>query len=278
MFPTIVLATSLSESSMRTLCCLSGLKAAGTQKVILTHVMNIRDVGSLYRQLKALALPALERQAELLRQMGFAVEIEVRLGLPYHEIETVAKERDASLIAVHLTTESLMESAFVGGIAYEVIQRSDRPVLAMKGVFANGGCEPICEEVLQHVLFPTDFSDNAERALTTLLELVATAHPAVTVVHVQETPEDAESTQVALEAIAERLSTAGARDVQVELRSGSPTAELLALSTQLEHSLIVMGSQGAGFIKEVFLGSVSHNLVRLSRQPVLLVPAARERC
>ncbi len=278
MFSTIVLGTSLSENSTRTLCCLRGMKAAGMQKVILTHAMNIRDVGSLYRQLKALALPALEHQAAILRDMGFEVELEMRLGLPYHEIESVAKERDASLIAVHLTTESLLEAAFVGGVAYEVIQRSDRPVLAMKGVFKDGGCEPICEEVLRHVLFPTDFSDNAALALDTLLKLVAESHPGVTVVHVQEGAEEATETTAALDDVARQLRDAGASQVTVELRSGSPTSELLTISSQLEHSLIVMGTQGKGFIKEVFLGSVSHNLVRLARQPVLLVPTARERC
>ncbi|MEX0727597.1 MAG: universal stress protein, partial [Planctomycetaceae bacterium] len=182
MFSTIVLGTSLSENSTRTLCCLRGLQAAGTQKVLLIHAMNIRDVGTLYRQLRALALPTLERQKQMLQEMGFEVETDIRLGLPYYEIQQVAKDRDASLIAVHLTTESLLEAAFVGGVAYEIIQRADRPVLAMKAAFTEEGCEPLCENVLHHVLFPTDFSANAERALDYLLELVAAAKPAVTVI------------------------------------------------------------------------------------------------
>jgi hypothetical protein len=32
--------------------------------------------------------------------MGFEVEVDIRLGLPFYEIQQVAKERDASLIAV----------------------------------------------------------------------------------------------------------------------------------------------------------------------------------
>ena len=39
--------------------------------------------------------------------------------------------------------------------------------------------------------------------------------------------------------------------------------------------LVVMGSQGHGFIKELFLGSVSHGVARLSDASVLLVPARR---
>jgi nucleotide-binding universal stress UspA family protein len=39
--------------------------------------------------------------------------------------------------------------------------------------------------------------------------------------------------------------------------------------------LIVMGRQGRGPIPEIFLGSVSHNMVRHAPIPVLLVPALR---
>jgi nucleotide-binding universal stress UspA family protein len=33
-----------------------------------------------------------------------------------------------------------------------------------------------------------------------------------------------------------------------------------------------MGTQGKGFIKEIFLGSVAHNVSRLAACPVLLIP------
>ncbi|WLD15519.1 universal stress protein [Planctellipticum variicoloris] len=282
MLSTIVVGTSLSENSTRTLCCLRGLRAGGARKVFLVHAMNIRDVGTLFRQLQALALPALERQAQLLRDMGFEVETDVRLGLPYYEIQQVASEQDASVIAVHLTTESLLESAFVGGVAYEVIQRADRPVLAMKATFTEQGCEPLCENTLDHILFPTDFSANAERALDLLADIVAVAHSTVTVVHVREGDGDTPASEVALDAdrqrlseIAARLTASKAQAVNVVIRCGSPTAELLSISTLHAPSMIIMGSQGAGFIREVFLGSVSHNLVRHAPVPVLLVPAFR---
>lgn len=82
-------------------------------------------------------------------------------------------------------------------------------------------------------------------------------------------------TKAAFDEIARLISEAGAASATVELRPGSPTSDLLAISGQLEYSLIVKGTQGKGFIKEVFLGSVSHNLVRLAHQPVLLVPIVR---
>lgn len=152
----------------------------------------------------------------------------------------------------------------------------------MKADISEEGCVVLCENVLRHILFPTDFSENAERALDVLEQIVAAAQPAVTLIHVREeignadqNDQQAEADRHRLEAISSRLQQHGAKSVKIELREGSPTAEILVITQQNEHSLIVLGSQGAGFIKEVFLGSVSHNLVRNARVPVLLVPALR---
>lgn len=153
----------------------------------------------------------------------------------------------------------------------------------MKASLTDAGCELNCERILQKILFPTDFSPNAELALDFLSQIVTAAQPSVTVVHVlepasrsTEASDEAEHASTRLQAIEERLRAAGAKSVEVILRQGKPTTELLEVATKDRHSLIVMGSQGAGFIREVFLGSLSHNLVRYAYQPVLLVPAARD--
>jgi nucleotide-binding universal stress UspA family protein len=50
---------------------------------------------------------------------------------------------------------------------------------------------------------------------------------------------------------------------------------LVATDLSAASESVVMGSQGRGFLAEVFLGSVSHQVVRRSPVPVLLVPAGR---
>ncbi|MGZ8145008.1 MAG: universal stress protein [Methylosarcina sp.] len=55
----------------------------------------------------------------------------------------------------------------------------------------------------------------------------------------------------------------------------STTRKILRKVSQNPFSLFVMGSQRRGFISEVFLGSVSHNIIRKAPVPVLLVPAIR---
>lgn len=67
-------------------------------------------------------------------------------------------------------------------------------------------------------------------------------------------------------------------DVEVEIliKFGFPAVEILNLVDELNVQLVVMGSQGRGFVKEFFLGSVSHNVARQSTSSVLLIPAKCE--
>lgn len=286
MFSKIIVGTSLSEASSKTLCCLKNLRQAGVKQVILTHVMNIRDVGGLYGYLRKLAEPKLAEQKKILEQMGFSVEVKILLGFPAYEINRLAREQNASLIAVHMTSESLIDDAFVGGVACEVIHHTEKPVLVMKAKTSSGQCELVCEEILSHIIHPTDFSDNAERAFTYVEKLLENGCPKVTLLHVQDKDriekyledrleEFNQIDQERLDRLKERLIKKGAREVNIEIPYGSPTQKILQTVEKHPFSLIVMGSQGRGFISEVFLGSVSHNIVRKAPLPVLLVPAIR---
>jgi nucleotide-binding universal stress UspA family protein len=60
--------------------------------------------------------------------------------------------------------------------------------------------------------------------------------------------------------------------VNDRLDLGHPLPAILQVLESQDVSLIVMGTQGKGFIKEIFLGSVAHNVSRLATCPVLLIP------
>jgi nucleotide-binding universal stress UspA family protein len=160
------------------------------------------------------------------------------------------------------------------------------PVLVMQAKTAHGQCELVCEEILSHVIHPTDFSDNAERAFTYVEKLVESGCKKVTLLHVQEREridkylkdrldEFNQIDQARLERLKQRLLDKGAADVRIEIPYGSATQEILRAVAENGYSMVVMGSQGRDFISEVFLGSVSHNIVRKAPVPVLLVPAVR---
>ncbi len=53
---------------------------------------------------------------------------------------------------------------------------------------------------------------------------------------------------------------------------GHPVEEILVNADAEECDIIVVGSHGKGFLKQTFLGSVSHAVLQRSRKPVFVVP------
>ena len=78
-----------------------------------------------------------------------------------------------------------------------------------------------------------------------------------------------------LKYLEDRLRKKGVTTVETRLAFGNPAIEILKAVRKLDPSLVVMGSQGRGFVADLFLGSVSHNLARLSPAPLLLIPPRR---
>ncbi len=73
----------------------------------------------------------------------------------------------------------------------------------------------------------------------------------------------------------ERLEKKGAISIQMKIPYGIPTEEILSEVSTGHYSLIIMGSQGRGYISGLFLGSVSHNIVWNAGVSVLLIPSIR---
>jgi len=69
----------------------------------------------------------------------------------------------------------------------------------------------------------------------------------------------------------ERTATALPGDVQRQLVHGEPGAEICRVAEEGGFDVIVIGSHGAGFVKRVLVGSVSHHVIQHSPCPVLVV-------
>jgi nucleotide-binding universal stress UspA family protein len=71
-----------------------------------------------------------------------------------------------------------------------------------------------------------------------------------------------------------RLEAAGVPQVQTRLAVGHPVAVILETLKTSDNSLILLGTQGKGFIAEISVGSVAHNISRRAPCPLLLIPPA----
>ena len=136
-------------------------------------------------------------------------------------------------------------------------------------------------------MFPTDFSPNAAIAFGYLKRIASHGLKKVTLVHIQDQAkidphilykleEFNEVDEKRLESLKHELLELGVKEVEIQLMYGSPTTKIMELIEDKEISLVVMGRQGKGYIKEIFLGSLSNNLARHATCSMLLIPSKRD--
>lgn len=283
MFERFIVATDLSPASDAMVGCLAGLRAFGARHALLLQCLDMQQAASVALSYTTAVLDDyLARQKAVLERQGFEVETRIVPGFAKREINRIANAEDYGLIVVGSHGHSMLSEALLGGVASEILHGATRPVLVMrlerdqasgKVCVLPAGCD-----LASHVLFPTDFSDNADLAFTVVEQMATAGVRRFTLLHVlgaHGEPELAAIDRERLEAMKTRLAAKGGAEVEVAVRTGKPYQAIVAAARETDAHLIVMGSQGRGFVPELFLGSVSHQVARHASAPVLLVPAAR---
>jgi nucleotide-binding universal stress UspA family protein len=109
--------------------------------------------------------------------------------------------------------------------------------------------------VLLQVMPPTDW---------TRLDRGGTLRPLTDEIPLRDAPALAEAAELALE-----------RGVPftTEVVAGQPADEIVAYADSIDADVIVIGSRGLGTIAGALLGSVSRDVLRESRRPVVVVPS-----
>jgi nucleotide-binding universal stress UspA family protein len=289
MFERIVLATDLSPAWDEVMACAGEFKALGCSQVILTYVISVKFMSGMEGMIEAEARPKLEAQQRQLEAQGLQVTVEIPVGLPADSLNDVACRHCADLIVLGSHGQSLWREEVLGCFTCAVLHHAQYPVLLLnvrlKVPAQPGSCEIYCAEVLRHVLLPTDFSEISSRALEYVERLAAKGLAQVTLLHALDVPGGeayppgyqemaVAKARDSLAAWTEALKGAAIPKVQPVFDPGRPLPAILQVLESQDISLIVMGTQGKGFIKELFLGSVAHNVSRLAPCPVLLIPPA----
>lgn len=139
--------------------------------------------------------------------------------------------------------------------------------------------------MFRKIVFAHNGSSSGDRALLYVQHLGHDEGTEVVVVHVYEVPQQYATTAgfadlragfegvanaVVDDAIAE-LESAGVQ-ARAVVREGSPGRVILEIAEEEKASLIVLGARGPSSVAELMLGSVSTEVLRFSRCPVLTVP------
>jgi nucleotide-binding universal stress UspA family protein len=234
----------------------------------------------------------LGQQKKILEGYGFAVETRIENGSAKREINRIAVQEEYSLIVVGSKGHSFLADTLLGSVASEVLLTMVKPVLVIR-LEAADKTDPACArasrcDLLGNILFPTDFSENADLAFTWVEGLVEYGVRRVRLLHIQDRAridphlssrleEFNRIDQERLTELSARLNAKRRTDVVLDIRYGSPFSEIMSAVEEDKSNLIVLGSQGRGFIPKLFLGSLSHNLARHAKCSLLIIPLPRMR-
>lgn len=291
MYENILVVSEMSANHDLVLQSLGSLKRLGAKTCFLHQYINPMEANeTISTFILDTYRASLERQKQLLTDEGFVVEVIERGGLlRTDELFDIAREKGCSLVVTGSPKHTKIGTLLFGGMTSMIMHHATLPLLIIRIP-----SQPTPDDTLlswdlltSHVLFPTDFSENARQAFEHVKQLVAAGVGRVTLLHVQDkskiNPHLVEKLEAFNEAdqdrltqLADELKAVGTVEIETSLPFGSPTVETLKVIREHEVSLVVMGSQGLGFIEELYLGSVSHNIARLSDASVLLIPIKRD--
>lgn len=280
MFEKIIISSEPSSHKNDITECMKGFRKIGAKECLLFYCLDAFEGGAklspnYQKKLKDYA----ERQKTILESQGYTVEINIDIGEVEHKINRLAVIKGYSLVVIGGVVQSKLIEKFLGGMEYKIIRYSKIPTLVVRMLEPNED-ESLVEkrEITDHILFPTDFSENSIKALKLILEMVRSGVKKVTVLHVAEpyvSDNFKSRTLRKLQEYKEDLIKSGAEKVEARILLGKPSDKIINYTEESDTTLVVMGSQGRGFLQEIFIGSVSHDLVRKSPVSVLLVPADR---
>lgn len=287
MFDKIIVVSEVSNASAEMMKCIKSLRSLGAEECLLIQCFNPQDVDAgVSSYLTSIFNENLKNQSTMLTEQGFVVKTQIISGSIKNEINRIAQENKYSLIVVGAENHTIVGSLFVGGIAYDILYGSTIPILIIKDSNQKQSTEDV-KNLMRHIIFPTDFSENADIAFAQIKEMVKNGIKKVTIFHVQDESkinpyllhrlvEFNEIDNGRLQKLKDELIALNEVEVEIRIRYGAPTSEIIKIVDEEKIPLVVMGTQGRGFIKEIFLGSVSHNIVRHAAASVLLIPGKRD--
>ena len=150
---------------------------------------------------------------------------------------------------------------------------------------------------MKKILFPTDFSEPANNAFIYALQLADKLKASITTIHVFSHPEihierggihpealehiyesmDMEEFEnykdsiPALRNIAEQEKLSHVELYHV-MQDGPVIPKVLKLAKEGDFDMIVMGTKGAGWVKEIFIGTITAEIMERANCPVLAIP------
>jgi nucleotide-binding universal stress UspA family protein len=282
MFEKVLFPTDFSEYAHKTLECIGEIP--GIKELMLLHIVDATypskrgwTHGPHIENAKIL----MEEKKEYLESIGLKVKVKVEVitvGEVYRTILENAEKEEVSLIVMGARGKSQIKDLLLGSTSTDVVRRAKTNLLIMRYKLAEGlegnKYEKFCPLIFSKVLLPTDFSEPAGQAISTVKDIKGVEDLVLlNVVSKGETEEEIEENvneaSKKLNDIKEEIGEGF--NVKCHVRVGNPIEEIISTSEDDDVSLIAMSTHGKGWLRELLVGSTTCAVVRRSNRPVLVV-------
>ena len=283
MFEKVLIPTDFSKHANKVIECAGEIP--GAKEIVLLNVISrsvITRVWDPVAEIKEVEKKLIEDK-KIIAVPGIDVKVRavsVLEGEVASAIQKIAEEENVSLVAMGARGKSRIESVLLGSVSRGVLRFGNTHLLVMRyKALENGDLEKYCARILAKVLFPTDFSQPAEVALSFFKNMPGIGELILlNVVSTGETDEEIDANVAAatqkVNEISEELAKGGMK-VTPKVIVGHPVEEIRSLAEKENVSLIAISSQGAAAIKKGRIGSTAYDVANSATKPVLILRRAK---
>jgi nucleotide-binding universal stress UspA family protein len=293
---TVLVATDLSPTADAAMEWGSELAKERGGRLVLVHALDLHGPLSdflpsppdLDEHLQGAAVARLDELGASLRERGLDVVTRLEIGVASQAVVRVADELAPDLVVQGSRgLNPRLAQLLLGSTARRIVQHCSRPVLTVH----PGDHQRRARDgriVVRHVLVPTDFSQDAERAARTARALLGAGEGArISLLHAYHLPVEytaygtiptavpfhADVVAVAEEKLVEAAGalTAGGLAVETFAREGYPPEVIVETARELDVDLVAMGTHGRTGLRHLLLGSNAERVIEHAPCPVLTV-------
>jgi nucleotide-binding universal stress UspA family protein len=252
----------------------------------------VRTPADVINQAIAQAENDLHSESEKIKAAGVRSSISVGAGSPAEVIVSEAHAESVDLIAMATRRESALARGVLGSVTDRVLHSTSIPLLTLYPgeihEFEETGGGP------ERVIVPLDGSALSESAVNPAMEIAKASGAEIIFTEILRLPFfgvgvagieygagdysgdfgiEAQKLEITtyLQGFIRNAEASGIK-ASANVRSGSPSQQIVDEAAEIDGSIIVMASHGSGGLKRWVVGSVADKVIRSARRPVLVIP------
>ena len=283
MFGKVLVPTDFSEYAKKTMLCLT--RIPGIQEIVLQHVVDATQHtkhGWTHEAHIENVRIQLAEEKKFLENLGFIVKVTVDIITSGDISTAILRKADCenvSHIIIGSRGRGLVKGLLLGSVSADILRHGKTHILIIRHSLAEelegAVLSRFCSGIFSHVLVPTDFSESAKKALSSIKDIEGLGE--VHLLHVVTKGETQDEIEANVQEATKKLEriktdlTGAGFTIKIHIRLGRPSDEIIHLADREDISLILMSSHGKGLLTELLVGSTTLGVAIHTNRPLMII-------